>query len=80
MKKVFITGLILVGLASCSKEYTCKCTSTFDDGSTSVKTEDYFGISKSQAETNCKLTSMDIANANSQAGFNSKVDWSVTLK
>ncbi len=80
MKKIFITGLILVGLTSCSKTYTCKCTSTFDDGSTLVQTQDYSNTSKEQAVSNCQSVSNDIATANAKAGFTSKVDWSVNIK
>lgn len=81
MKKILLPiSLVCLMISSCAKEYTCTCTSTFDDGSTSVKTEDYFNISKDQAETNCQVKSMDIANSYSVLGYNTKVHWAVTIK
>ena len=80
MKKIFITGLILVGLTSCSKTYTCKCTSAFDDGSTLIQTQDYANTTKEQATNNCQSKADDIAKANASAGFISKVNWALSIK
>ena len=80
MKKIFITGLILVGLASCTKEYTCKCTSTYEDGSTNFETEDYFNIKESQAKTNCENKANEVYNSNLSAGYKSNVVWVVNVK
>lgn len=80
MNKIFITGLILAGLSSCTKEYTCKCTSTYTDGSKYFETEDYFNISKTQAETNCQKKATEVYNSNLSLGYKSNVEWIVTEK
>lgn len=56
MKKVILLGMVVIGMVSCTKEYTCKCTSTFEDGSTNFETEDYFNISESHELNNVPLS------------------------
>ncbi len=80
MKKVILLGVVLVGMASCKKEYTCKCTSTFEDGSSLVEYEDYFNIKESQAKTNCEKKANEVYNSNLSAGYKSNVVWVVNVK
>lgn len=81
MKKVILVGIVaLFGLVSCTKEYTCKCTVVYDDGSTMNQTEDYFNISESQAKTNCEKKANEIYTTKLNSGFKTTVQWEVNLK
>ena len=81
MKKVVLVGVVAIfGLTSCSKEYTCKCTAVYDDGSTVVQTEDYFNISESQAKTNCENKANEIYISKLNSGFKTNVQWIVSVK
>lgn len=57
MKKVFVFGtLSLLALASCTKDYSCKCTYTsIEDGQTStfVQSFEVEGADKTQAQGAC---------------------------
>ena len=54
MKKVFfIAGIALLTLASCSKDWTCKCTQTGTSGSVIGSTSTTITGTKNEAETSC---------------------------
>ena len=54
MKKVFfIAGIALLALASCSKDWTCKCTQTGTSGSVIGSTSTTITGTKNEAKTSC---------------------------
>ncbi len=55
MKKVLFAAAAIgfLALGSCKKDYTCKCTQTFPDGSTNTTTTTITDH-KSDAEATCK--------------------------
>lgn len=76
MKKVILVGAIaLLGLTSCNKDYTCTCTSTFNDNSKLVQSFEFKSTTQDEAKTNCEAKAKQIYADNSVSGFESKVDW-----
>ena len=68
MKKVFILGaLCVVALASCKKDYSCKCTYTsISDGETTVYVDTYEveGADKTQAQAACNEATISVVDGN----------------
>lgn len=64
MKKVFVFGtLSLLALASCTKDYSCRCTYTeIDDGFTETYIEDFKveGADKTQAQGACNEATISV--------------------
>ncbi|MFM7473724.1 MAG: hypothetical protein ACKO00_07385 [Crocinitomicaceae bacterium] len=52
MKKLMILCAVLLALASCKKDWTCKCTSTTSQGTYSNSTT-LSDLTKSDAKTEC---------------------------
>jgi hypothetical protein len=50
--KLIILGGLILTLVSCSKNYTCSCTSTYSDGSTSTVNETISFKAKNNSEAN----------------------------
>ena len=57
MKKVFfIAGIAVLTLASCSKDWTCKCTQTGTSGTVIGSTSTTITGTKNEAKTSCDET------------------------
>ena len=68
MKKallLFLTAGMMVGLVSCSKDYTCSCTADYGSGDSTI-TFLYDGVKKADAEDACAAseTSLKILDSN----------------
>lgn len=55
MKKMLLVALVgIAGLSSCTKEYTCTCTSVLPDGTTTNTDTRTVSGTKDEAEKDCK--------------------------
>jgi hypothetical protein len=65
MKKMLLASVVIAGLAvlgSCSKNYTCTCTSVLPDGTVTNTTKETLSGTKSSAENSCKQRDNVIGN------------------
>lgn len=56
-----VFAISLLTLTSCKKDYNCTCSS----GGVSVDSETYYGVKKSEAESNCENYESDVQQYNS---------------